>query len=236
MAAGIRAVIFDLDDTLFDRNAAQIRVVDLIMQEFSQIFRGLDRERVVAAFLESDRLADVDFHAGEPSDGLREKRIVTFLRLLGTNTDCADAITQMYVRDYPKMNIPVTGAVSVVKELSGRFRLGVISNGSPDVQYRKLEAIGLGGIFGCILLSEEIGIRKPDPRIFHIAADALRVRPDECLYVGDSCRNDVIGAQTAGMKACWYNSRSLELEPTGTKADFTVTSISELTGILETTW
>ncbi len=65
MAAGIRAVIFDLDDTLFDRNAAQIRVVELIMQEFSQIFRGLDRERVVAAFLESDRLADVDFHAGE---------------------------------------------------------------------------------------------------------------------------------------------------------------------------
>ncbi len=72
------------------------------------------------------------------------------------------------------MNFPVPGAVSVVKELSGRFRLGVISNGSPDVQYRKLEAIGLGGIFACVLLSEEIGIRKPDPRIFHIAANALR--------------------------------------------------------------
>lgn len=233
MAENIRAVIFDLDDTLFDRNAAQIRVVELIMKGFSQIFQGFDTERVVAAFLESDRLSADDFYAGEPSDGLREKRLKSFLQLLGINEDYANAITEMYVRDYPMINIPISGAVPVVKELSTRFLIGIVSDGLPDVQYRKLDAIGLSGIFSCIVLSEEIGIRKPDPKIFQYAADTLQVKPIECLYVGDSHRNDIVGAKTAGMKACWYNCKSSEPENTEIKADFIITSIRELTRILE---
>jgi putative hydrolase of the HAD superfamily len=233
MAEHVRAVLFDLDDTLFDRNAAQIRVVELIMQRFPHLFQGFDIECVIAAFLESDRLSAEDFYTGEPSDGLREKRSKSFLQLLGINEDYANAITEMYVRDYPMINIPISGAVTVVKELSTRFSMGVVSNGLPDVQYRKLDAIGLGGIFSCIVLSEEIGIRKPDPKIFQYTADILQVQPIECLYVGDSHRNDIVGAKTAGMKACWYNCKSLAPENTEIKADFIITGIRELTRILE---
>jgi putative hydrolase of the HAD superfamily len=83
------------------------------------------------------------------------------------------------------------------------------------------------------VLSEEIGIRKPDPRIFQYAADALRIRPAECLYVGDSYRNDIIGAKTAGMQACWYNSESSTPAEMGIKADFIITKIGELAKILK---
>jgi len=61
----------------------------------------------------------------------------------------------------------------------------------------------------------------------------LQVQPIECLYVGDSHRNDIVGAKTAGMKACWYNYESSSPENTEIKADFIITSMRELTGILE---
>jgi putative hydrolase of the HAD superfamily len=228
----VKAVIFDLDDTLYDRNAAQIQIVKVMIQQLPHVFHSHETERVVAAFLESDRLAVVDFNAGIPSEGLREKRSRSFLRLLGINEDYADTVTENYLRNYQKINIPITGAVQLVKELSAGFRLGVITNGLPDVQYQKIEAIGLRDVFSCIVLSEEIGIRKPDPRIFHHAANALQIQPVNCLYVGDSYRNDVIGAKSAGMRACWYNPGLSTPENTDKEADFTITSLGDLTRIL----
>ena len=233
MADVIRAVIFDLDDTLYDRNAAQIQIVKLISERFPQTFQGLEEERILEAFLESDRLSTIDFEAGKPSEGLRDKRTKSFLRLLGLQEDNANAITEIYVRDYPKINIPMPGAVKAVKELSKRIPLAVISNGLPDVQYCKIESMGLRGMFSSIVLSEEIGIRKPDAEVFRYAAKCLQVQPAECLYVGDSYRNDIVGAKTAGMKVCWYNYKSLAPENTEIKADFIITSFKELTRILE---
>jgi putative hydrolase of the HAD superfamily len=229
----VKAVIFDLDDTLFDRNAAQIQVVKLIVDRFPQTFQGLEQERIVEAFLESDRLSTIDFEASEPSEGLRDKRTKSFLQLLGVDEENADAITEMYVSDYPKINIPISGAVNAVKELSNKFLLAVITNGLPDVQYRKIEAIGLKDIFSAIVLSEELGIRKPDPEIFLYAAHALRVQPAECLFVGDSYRNDIIGAKTSGMKACWYNCKSSGTDiSSGISADFEIHDFRELLRLL----
>ena len=233
ISLGIKAVIFDVDGTLFDRDMAQKMAIEGIIGKFPHVFSVFEVESVVAAFLESDRLSVVDFEAGLPSDSMRAKRTKTFLRLLGAKEDYANAITETYVRDYPMINSPIAGSVPLVKELSTRFRLGVISNGLPDVQYRKIETIGLKGVFSSIVLSEEIGIRKPDPRIFQRAADSLRIRLPECLYVGDSYHDDVIGAKTAGMQVCWYNCRSAPPGKTGIQADFVIADIKELSGILE---
>lgn len=228
-----KAIIFDLDDTLFDRNAAQIRVVESIMQRLPQIFLGLSTEQVTEAFMESDQISTVDFESGMPSDGLRQKRSRIFLQLLGIKEDYADAINDIYIRDYPRMNLPIAGAVPLVKELSTRFPVAVVSNGLPDVQYKKLETIGLRDVFSCIVLSEEIGIRKPDSRIFHFAADLLQIQPLKCLYVGDSYRNDIVGAKSAGMQTCWFNSESSKLKNRGKQADFVISNLGELLNILE---
>ncbi len=225
---GIKAVIFDLDGTLFDREKAQIRVVDLFVQQFPHIFHGLDMQHIVAAFLESEQLTNDDWHAGKPVLAMRNKRSKLFLGLLGIKEDYAEAITEIYIQRYPTMNIPVAGAVAVVKELKGTFRLGVVSNGFPDAQYKKIEAIGLDSMISCVLLSEELGIRKPDPRIFLRAAQVLDVHPDECLFVGDSYSNDVVGAKSAGMHACWYNPVLPILSETDVKADLVISSFGQL--------
>jgi len=226
----IKAVLFDIDDTLFDRNAAQSIVLELIIKRFPEIFSGLEMEDIEAAFIESDNVTSRDFNAGAPSEGLRDIRSRLFLKLLGIKEDYADAITEMYVRDYPKVNTPVAGAVALVKELRNRFKAGVVSNGFPDVQYQKLETIGLLHEFSCIVLSEEIGIRKPAPGIFTHAAAVLNVPPVECLYVGNSYDSDIVGAKNAGMLACWFNRESMTADNKGIETDFVISELAELSG------
>jgi HAD superfamily hydrolase (TIGR01549 family) len=232
MKENIKAVLFDVDDTLFDRALAQRKALEIIVRQFPHIFDAFRIERVAKAFADSDRITTADFEAGVPSDGLRHKRSRLFLQLLDIQEDLADAITEVYVRDYPTVDAPISGAVPLVKELSRRFIIGVVSNGLPDVQYRKLEAMKLRQLLSCIVLSEEIGIRKPNPRIFHHAARLLQLQPSECLYVGDSYDSDVVGAKTSGMLACWLK-RGQPVIPDGhAKADLVISSLKQLGEIL----
>lgn len=233
MEENIKAVLFDVDGTLFDRSLAQRRVLEVIVQQFPHIFGAFEMERVAEAFAESDRITTADFEAGIPSDGLRQKRSRLFLQLLDLQEhDLADAITEIYVRDYPTVDASMAGAVPLVKELSRQFIVGVVSNGLPDVQYRKLEAMNLQQVLSCIVLSEEIGIRKPDPRIFHHAARLLQLQPSECLYVGDSYASDVVGAKTSGMLACWLKRGQSVIPDERAKADFVISSLEQLGEIL----
>jgi len=232
MKGNIRAVLFDVDGTLFDRSLAQRKVLEIVVQQFPHIFGAFGVERVAKAFTESDRITTEDFEVGAPSEGMRRKRSRLFLQLLDLREDLADAITEVYVRDYPTVDAPMAGAVPLVKELSRRFIVGVISNSLPDVQYRKLEAMGLREVFSCIVLSEEIGIRKPDPGIFHHAASLLRLQPSECLYVGDSYANDVVGSKNSGMLACWLNREESVTTNERIKADFVVSHLQELSEII----
>jgi len=118
MKVDIKAVLFDVDDILFDRNTAQSMILEIIVKRLPHLFNPLEMENVLEAFIESDRITIEEFEAGAPSDGLREARSKQFLRLLGICEDYADTITDIYVQDYPTLNAPVPGAISLVKELS----------------------------------------------------------------------------------------------------------------------
>jgi FMN phosphatase YigB (HAD superfamily) len=108
----------------------------------------------------------------------------------------------------------------------------VVSNSLPDVQYRKLETLGLRKYFSCIVLSEEIGIRKPDPRIFQHAAALLKIPPGECLHIGDSFNADVIGSKAAGMQACWFKRGKSSPPGQSIQADYEVENLAEIEDIL----
>jgi haloacid dehalogenase superfamily, subfamily IA, variant 3 with third motif having DD or ED/haloacid dehalogenase superfamily, subfamily IA, variant 1 with third motif having Dx(3-4)D or Dx(3-4)E len=233
MNKNIKAVLFDVDETLFDRVWAQKAVLALIVQQLPQVFSTFPPERVLAAFLKSDQIYTDMFNSGAASEGSRDKRSLLFLQLLGIDEKYTATISELYVRDYPAVQAHVDGAIPVVKELSHKFKLGVVSNGFTDVQYRKLENMGLRDLFSCVVLSEEFGIRKPDSRIFHRAATLLHMQPQECLYVGDSYANDVIGAKNAGMQACWLNRDAQKIPDEKIKPDLVITKLAELPGLLE---
>ena len=96
------------------------------------------------------------------------------------------------------------GAREVLTCIRGHYKLGLITNGDTDAQRGRLQATGLAPFFDAVLISDEAGCAKPDPRIFAIALDALGVSAPEALFVGDSIEHDYEGAQNAGIDFCYY--------------------------------
>lgn len=161
------AIFFDVDDTLFDRNGAQLMVLDVIAREFCGVFVGLDREVLVEAFTESDRITLLELYGDIPTvKNVRICRARVFLGLLGLDGARADAIAALYVEAYPRMNAPVDGAVALVEALSPKYQLGVISNSSPDVQYQKLETLGIGHFFDSSCSRRNLASASPTRRSF----------------------------------------------------------------------
>jgi putative hydrolase of the HAD superfamily len=232
MKMKINALIFDIDSTLYDREKAQVPILEKIIRLYPQLFGSLKKEVILDAFLESDRIAVEAFDAGAPSEALRDLRSKFFLKSLGLSEDYADDITDTYVREYPHVFAPVDGAIDII-EKAKRFKLGAVSNGLPDVQYRKLETLGIRDKFDCIILSEEVNIRKPDPRIFLLAAEALNVSPSECLFTGDSYNSDILGAKGVGMYSCWLCQNKPYPENAIVQADFVVNNYKEMEKILD---
>jgi putative hydrolase of the HAD superfamily len=232
MVSDIKAVFFDLDGTLFDRERAQLLVLDIIVHELDDVFAGIGRANLVDAFRESDRVATRELYKDNPAvENVRVRRGQVFLDLLGLNQVHADAIAEIYIEAYPCVHAPIDGALEVVEALATLFQLGVISNGLPDVQYRKLEKLGLR--FDHVVLSEALGIRKPDPRIFWHAAGLLDREPEECLHVGDTYAADVVGAKRAGLVACWFNPGGLHPPQLDVECDFEVRTLTGVCEILD---
>ena len=157
----LKAILFDIDDTLFDRAKAQRQWAYLMIQEFREVFEGIKQEVIVDAVLESDRIGTEEFNRTGSRDSQRIGRFKIFLRLLNLNSEPAEDITAFYVGLYPETNSPVKGAKSLIERLAKRFQLGIVSNAFGDVQYQKLKALGIKDLFDCIVLSSEVGDLPP---------------------------------------------------------------------------
>ncbi|MEE2658471.1 MAG: HAD family hydrolase [Candidatus Latescibacterota bacterium] len=231
----VTAVLFDVDETLYDRPTAQIAVLAAMRREMEPLFGSLTEKRVVDAWSRSDR--ETEDHVFTTSNSIRESRnhrSRIFLELLGIDPEQADAITDYYVENYPKMRTPVEGAPEVVARCAKRVPTGVVSNAFPDVQYRKLDAIGLGSVFACVVLSEDFGARKPNPAVLLEGCRQLRSDPAATLYVGDSFANDVVGSRSAGMIPVWFNPTSKPVPPGETAPEHELYRLSQLLDLLPT--
>jgi 5'-nucleotidase len=112
------------------------------------------------------------------------------------------------------------GAVSLLNALQGKVRMGIITNGFTSLQQIRLERTGLRDHFDLLIISEEVGVAKPDARIFDYAlAQAGNPPRSRVLMVGDTAESDIRGGVNAGLATCWLNAHQRELpadlEPTG---------------------
>jgi len=228
----LKAVLFDLDDTLFDRDKSQIEIIRTIVNKYKDLFKGIEEEKIIKTFLESDRIATKEFEDGGNIDEVRVMRSERFFEMLGLSTELANEMTTIYLNLYPTLNIPVENAELVLKNLEEKFQLGIVSNGSLEIQNSKLETLNIKHYFECIILSEEVGFRKPDPRIFWVATNSLSVDSNECLYIGDLIEVDVLGAKNAGMLSCWFNRREAQIAESNVRPDYEIKNLRELLDIL----
>ncbi|NQU10962.1 HAD family hydrolase, partial [bacterium] len=140
-------------------------------------------------------------------DQARRERYRLLLQYAGVTADDAmiDHCLGLALTAYREARRPVLGAPELLELLRRDYRIGVISNNFLAEQDLKLTAIGLRAVIDGLIVSDDVGFTKPDPRIFAVAMTRLGVGPADCLMIGDAWEGDVRGALQAGMRAIWFN-------------------------------
>ncbi|WP_309493367.1 HAD-IIIA family hydrolase [Candidatus Hecatella orcuttiae] len=132
---------------------------------------------------------------------------------------------------------PVQGAFQLLKALKEKgYRLALVCNGDSVGTRRVMASSGLTNSFDVVVISGDVGIEKPDPRIFQIALERLGVKPEEAVMVGNRVDADVVGAKRAGMRSIlfkWNNRYPDSIDSEEKKPDFTVRSLDEVLKIIE---
>jgi putative hydrolase of the HAD superfamily len=215
----IRAVIFDLDGTLFDRATSVAR---LARRQHARVpaLRHVPVAHYVAHFLELDARGYV------PKDAVYR----TLAAEIGAPASLADALFDDFRAHYHDACVPMLGMASLLTLLRERgMRLGIITNGGDAFQRRTVAALGIADQIDVVLISEAEGVKKPDPEIFHRACAQLGVAPRETVFVGDHPAVDVDGAAAAGLWAVWL--RDPFWEPP-CRADAVIAQLLDLPDVL----
>jgi HAD superfamily hydrolase (TIGR01549 family) len=232
MQSNIKAVLFDIDGTLFDRHNAQRLIFRAFKQEYASLFDGIDEYMLMAIYYEAGRLAGEYFYTDNDKNLLYLYRFQMFLTMLGREDGYAQGMADFYVDQYTKVNSEIPDAREVVKRLAKSYPIGVITNGISLGQRAKLQSLGIIPLLKCVLISEEFGIAKPDRQIFEKAAADLGLKTGDCLYIGNTFDHDIMGGLEAGMQTCWFNPKKAAPEDDKIKPDYQIEKLSELLKIL----
>jgi putative hydrolase of the HAD superfamily len=190
-----RAILFDLDDTLNDRQATLKIFVEHFLQEFASKLEPISFDDLLLEYQRHDaggyrRRDQVHAMLAESLPWLEPIKPLT--------------LVTFWYGLFPKLSVPIPHARETLIALQTRgIKLGLVSNGKTRVQQQKLEALGLQEFFDPILISEHVGIKKPDPSIFQIALEYLQLEASQVWMVGDHPVNDVLGARGAGLTGVW---------------------------------
>ncbi|MFE0452578.1 HAD family hydrolase [Streptomyces sp. NPDC058914] len=202
----IRAVVWDVDDTLFDYTTADREgmrahlVAEGLMEGYGTAEQALDRWREV-----TDRQW-ARFAAGELTfEGQRRDRVRVFLSRPELTDAQADEWFQRYIRHYEAAWALFPDVLPVLDALAASHRHAVLSNSSLTVQDRKLRVLGVHDRFETILCAAELGVSKPEAAAFLAACEALALPPEQVAYVGDHPEIDGQGAADAGLLSVWID-------------------------------
>ncbi len=193
----IRAILFDLDETLIDRRSTAERFLKLQHRNLiaGRFLSPVPEDEYITAYFQLEKAGFV-------------KKSELYTRLatsLGLSEEVAHLLFDHFERVYPDMARPMEGAVATLEKVRAKgFACAVITNGEEAVQRQKIIAAGLCDFVDFALISGAVGIRKPDPRIFELAAAKLDLPTSECLFIGDNPVADVMGATNAGMVAGYF--------------------------------
>lgn len=219
----IKAITLDLDDTLWPIWPAIERAEKALDDWLSQ-----HAPMTAALFSNPATRHEIREHVirSRPElkhnlSAIRREAIRLALYRAGEDPLMAEAAFNVFFDERNKVTL-FEDAVLALEFLSVRYPLVALSNGNADI-----ERIGLGRYFRASISAQEFGVGKPDPRIFHAAAGAVEVQPEEVLHVGDDATLDVLGALNCGMQTVWVN-RSDQLWAHPAVPHETVTTLTEL--------
>lgn len=190
----LKAVLFDLDGTLFDRDSSVRRLVASQYDAFAQELRPVARQTFVERFVTLDRRGYVP----------KQQVYRDLVRQLGITGVTATTLFSFWQAHFHDRCALFPAAAATLDQLAkAGLSLGLITNGGFPWQLHTVQALGIEHHFGTILVSEAEGLRKPDRTIFALATQRLGVAPDQAVYVGDHPAVDIAGARNAGLRTVW---------------------------------
>ncbi|HEV2037147.1 MAG TPA: HAD-IA family hydrolase, partial [Candidatus Eremiobacteraceae bacterium] len=207
----IRAIFFDLDDTLLDDTISSERSAALVAAELAGD-RGISPDQLAVAYMEAAMGFWEQLSPGAPKPPAGAIRPTLWRAALGRygidDPDLAKRLAARYdaVRIERVELFPET--LPVLHALHGRYKMAIITNGFAETHEAKIARLELARFFDAVVLAGEMELAKPDPAAFQHAMDALAVSAAESVMVGDRFDRDIVGAQAAGMRAVWVNSRN----------------------------
>lgn len=224
----ITAIFFDLDHTLwdFDKNSALAfkRVfkknnIPLLLEDFLKEYEPINfkywehfrEERVTKQELRRGRLID-SFKAFD----------------IAFSMDKIDKMSDDYIDELPGNNHLLPGTLDLLQYLKHKYKLHIITNGFHEVQHVKLKKSNIMHFFETVTSSEEVGVKKPNPKVFIKALTKASVNASQSIMIGDTYGADIIGARGVGMHTIFYNYR----KEGRASENFIVDHLSEIKDIL----
>ncbi len=248
MGGRYQAISFDLFDTLVDLDEDKLPLVrvdgeerrstgeviyDVLRQYYPEI--GLDdflRTLFRVAYQEVD-----EWRRKSQREVLAEERFRRVLQRLGIVSPPSSVVRALVTAHMDRMVAAMECPPDrrrVLEALAPRYALALVSNfDHPPTARRVLDHYRLTPYFRTIVISGEIGWRKPAPQCFLAAVEALGVRPQACLHVGDSLDADVVGAKRTGLDAAWLRRTDQPLPEDSPAPDYTIEGLGELLALLD---
>ncbi len=225
-------IFFDLDRTLWDFDAAAEVAFERIYEqynlnslgipsahEFHEVYHPLNEQ--LWELYREDKITKAD---------LNRTRFLKPLEHYGIHdVELADHLSEDYVYWSPRIVRLVPGTMELLEYLKPKYHLHLITNGFEEVQDTKLTLSGMKPYFETLTVSEEIGVKKPNPEIFQYALRKAHATAEESLMIGDEMAVDIDGARAAGIDTVLFNPRGEKIEGTRT---FEVRKLQEIKQIL----
>ncbi|MEK4694640.1 HAD-IA family hydrolase [Bacillus sp. FSL M8-0063] len=195
---GYKAMLFDLDDTLLDRDKAVDKLFLFVLEKCYEDVSDTVKNNMLQKFKEYDKR----------EYGISDKTIV--LESLFNEFAPKYRLPHNYIQDFWNENFPKCfsidqNTIHFLNHIKRHFKIGIITNGSTHRQKAKIINTNLNNYFDTIIIFEEVGLSKPDKRIFELALNKLNVQPKNTLFVGDDLEKDIAGCQNANINGIWFN-------------------------------
>ena len=216
----VKHVFFDLDHTLWDFETNsditfayifERNRVSLDLERFTETYRPINRK--YWKLFREDKVSKSD---------LRYRRLREAFDALEfeVGDDLIHTLSEEYIAFLSLNNNLFAHALDVLEYLRRKYSLHIITNGFEEVQHRKLASSSLEPYFEHVVTSENVGVKKPDPRIFHYALEKAEALPEESIMIGDNYEADIQGALNVGMSAvmCEFNGEIPREDVTSVKS------------------
>ncbi|MFB6298672.1 MAG: HAD family hydrolase [Halobacteriales archaeon] len=216
----VEAVLFDLDDTLctYDRPGSELLPIAFERAGVEPFFTVEEYHRRYGEFVED----------AETTTALREQCFATIAQERGVDPADGRAVARAYAAERDHRNVSLRpGIEAALSTLAEDHRLGIVTNGAPDMQREKLAGTGLDAYFEIMVNAGFDAPSKPDPAPFRQALEALDVAAERTVYVGNSLSSDVAGARAAGLRSVWIPLDEPDPDP-DPQPDYTLRSPEEL--------